>query len=281
MNVLRGEARLFASTVRSFRQAAKPRASSPRVLQSSQTTNIRFNHRSFSQKTTSNSPQIQSKSPLLRNFFSRRFQSTKPPTPGQAPAQPPTKSLSISERFRKLSREYGWSAVGIYLALSVLDFPFCFLLVRYLGTEYIAHVEERAIEIFWRVVPWPFVSPEDAVTEAAIESEPSDVSPERKDGWGVKKAEKANRGEGASKYNTILMVLQHVDSTLTTQFPGIWTQLALAYAIHKSFIFVRVPATAAITPKVVKVLRGWGWNIGKRKTATATAAAAASTAASK
>jgi hypothetical protein len=44
---------------------------------------------------------------------------------------------------------------------------------------------------------------------------------------------------------------------------GIWTQLALAYAIHKSFIFIRVPLTAAVTPKVVKTLRGWGWNIGK------------------
>lgn len=46
---------------------------------------------------------------------------------------------------------------------------------------------------------------------------------------------------------------------------GIWTQLALAYAIHKSFIFVRVPLTAAVTPKVVKTLRRWGWDIGKRR----------------
>lgn len=59
---------------------------------------------------------------------------------------------------------------------------------------------------------------------------------------GVQEAEKANRGDNAS----------------------IWTQLALAYAIHKSFIFLRVPLTAAVTPKVVKTLRGWGWNIGKR-----------------
>lgn len=44
---------------------------------------------------------------------------------------------------------------------------------------------------------------------------------------------------------------------------GLWTQLALAYAIHKSFIFVRVPLTAAVTPKIVKTLRGWGWNIGR------------------
>ncbi len=46
---------------------------------------------------------------------------------------------------------------------------------------------------------------------------------------------------------------------------GLATQLALAYAIHKSFIFVRVPLAAAITPKIVKVLRSWGWQIGKKK----------------
>ena len=46
---------------------------------------------------------------------------------------------------------------------------------------------------------------------------------------------------------------------------GLATQLALAYAIHKSFIFVRLPLTAAVTPRVVKTLRSWGWNIGKPK----------------
>ena len=45
---------------------------------------------------------------------------------------------------------------------------------------------------------------------------------------------------------------------------GIWTELALAYAIHKSLIFIRVPITAAVTPKVVKMLRGWGFEIGKK-----------------
>lgn len=49
--------------------------------------------------------------------------------------------------------------------------------------------------------------------------------------------------------------------------------MALAYAIHKSFIFVRVPLTAAVTPKIVKTLRGWGWNIG-RPTRKAKSAAA-------
>lgn len=53
---------------------------------------------------------------------------------------------------------------------------------------------------------------------------------------------------------------------------GLATQLALAYAIHKSFIFVRVPLTAAILPKVVKVLRSFGWNIGTKAVKGAKAA---------
>ena len=46
---------------------------------------------------------------------------------------------------------------------------------------------------------------------------------------------------------------------------ALWTQLALAYAIHKSFIVFRIPLTAAVLPKVVKTLRKWGYDIGKRR----------------
>ncbi|KAL8871922.1 MAG: hypothetical protein Q9174_002356, partial [Haloplaca sp. 1 TL-2023] len=75
-----------------------------------------------------------------------------------------------------------------------------------------------------------------------VESDSKDMAVAAYD-HGYKEAEKQNTGDSAS----------------------IWTELALAYAIHKSFIFIRVPITAAITPKVVKVLRGWGWDIGKRR----------------
>jgi hypothetical protein len=85
-----------------------------------------------------------SKTPLLirprRPFHSSR--------PKRADAAEKTgsasgESLSISARMKKLSREYGWSAVGIYLALSVLDFPFCFLLVRTVGTEKIGELTRQ------------------------------------------------------------------------------------------------------------------------------------------
>lgn len=60
--------------------------------------------------------------------------------------------LSVSQRLKKLSKEYGWTAVGVYFALSVLDFPFCFLAVRLLGTDRIGHYEDVVKNAFWSLV---------------------------------------------------------------------------------------------------------------------------------
>lgn len=79
--------------------------------------------------------------------------------------------------------------------------------------------------------------------------------------WGVAKAQDANRSE-ASTLGDIPGSERTSDANIII---GLVTQLALAYAIHKSFIFLRVPLTAAVTPKVVKILRSWGWQIGKKK----------------
>ncbi|KAJ5653476.1 hypothetical protein N7490_000479 [Penicillium lividum] len=130
---------------------------------------------------------------------------------------------SLSQRLRKLSREYGWAALGVYLTLSALDFPICFAAVRLLGVERIGHFEHVVVQSVKNTFPsiWPQQKTEDG---SLVEAEEPNY-------------------EGAS----------------------IWTQLALAYAIHKTLlIFVRVPLTAAVTPKVVKVLRSWGWNIGRK-----------------
>lgn len=168
-------------------------------------------------------------------------------------------NLSFSQRMKKLSREYGWSALGVYLALSALDFPFCFLAVRLLGTDRIGHWEHVIVSYVKGLALWPVQgNTEEHVEGTAHDAEATIKRPleevregqqrilEEDDTYvvtdhGYKEAEKANRGSNAS----------------------IATQLALAYAIHKSFIFLRVPLTAAVTPKVVKTLRGWGWNIGK------------------
>ncbi|KAJ5812594.1 hypothetical protein N7474_008895 [Penicillium riverlandense] len=177
--------------------------------------------------------------PLNRLFPSRqglrpgrRFNSTGPKPQTE---QEPT---SLSARLKKLSREYGWAALGVYLGLSALDFPFCFAAVRLLGVDRIGHYEHVAIEFLKSTFgsAWPQLTKEEGQAEVAVATE--DAQQGR-----LARADERNRGAEAS----------------------IWTQLALAYAIHKSFIFIRVPLTAAVTPKVVKMLRRWGWNIGKRK----------------
>ena len=82
-------------------------------------------------------------------------------------------------------------------------------------------------------------------------------------GHGVAEAQERSKQEGASKCQSGLVEQSRM---LTFRLSlGLATQLALAYAIHKSFIFLRVPLTAAVTPKIVKVLRSWGYQIGKRK----------------
>ncbi|CAK7211621.1 DUF1279 super [Sporothrix bragantina] len=155
-------------------------------------------------------------------------------------------SLSLKQRIKKLSKEYGWTAVGVYFGLSLLDFPFCFLLVRTLGTDRVAAAEEYVVEHVKTVIPesikerWRKYRA--ALKDTKRENGVEEAEAQEGDGWGVKEAEERNKHQAS-----------------------LGTQLALAYAIHKSFIFVRVPLTAAVTPKVVKVLRSWGWKIGRPK----------------
>ncbi|MCJ1466919.1 hypothetical protein MMC07_005541 [Pseudocyphellaria aurata] len=147
----------------------------------------------------------------VRHVLGKRCNSTKPssnPTPNLNSPEP---SLSLSQRFRKLSREYGWSAAGIYLALSALDFPFCFLAVRWLGTDRIGRWEHAVLEWVWKVweiVPNPFqdrgAQAVEGVAEKArgygvVQSQSDEVGIAGYD-HGVKEAEARNRSENASRH---------------------------------------------------------------------------------
>ena len=66
------------------------------------------------------------------------------PSSGTGSGTAAAEKLTLSARFKKLSREYGWTAVGVYFGLSLLDFPFCFLLVRTLGTDRIGRSPSHA-----------------------------------------------------------------------------------------------------------------------------------------
>jgi hypothetical protein len=74
----------------------------------------------------------------LRFFHNSRMRKNKPSSPD--PGSPSSVAVeaepqTLRARMRKLSREYGWSAAGVYFTLSVLDYPLCYLLVKTLGTD--------------------------------------------------------------------------------------------------------------------------------------------------
>ncbi|KAF5025203.1 hypothetical protein F66182_2669 [Fusarium sp. NRRL 66182] len=195
---------------------------------------------------------------LGRGFrFTARRKANKGPTVGQA-----EEPKGLTARLKKLTKEYGWATVGVYFALSVLDFPFCFLFVRVVGAETIGKFEHYVVSSVKSMVPdsirelWHtyWQSFKRAETQALGDDDIRDKMEMAT--WGIEEAQEHNRGADASALSDLA---RKVNGSA-----GLATQLALAYAIHKSFIFLRVPLTAAVTPKVVKVLRSWGWKIGKK-----------------
>lgn len=143
-----------------------------------------------------------------------------------------TSAKEQAKGIKALVKEYGYSALGVYLFLSALDLPVCYLLVHSLGREQIEVYENKVKQYF---------------------------------GYGKTDAE-------LQRMQEIKLIEEHAEAV--PQEEGLfswflWTEFAIAYGIHKSvFIFVRVPLTAALTPSIVKLLRGWGFKIGLDKLAT-------------
>lgn len=113
-------------------------------------------------------------------------------------------------RWKKLMKQYGYAGVGVYVALSIIDLPFCYLLVASVGDEKIKEYQDKVKQFFGFGKD---KNPEDATDKS-------------------------------SKYGTFL----------TTFF--------IAYGVHKSLVFIRLPITASITPGVVKQLQKWGFKVG-------------------
>lgn len=170
---------------------------------------------------TSSKPLLSQQSPLLRllsrnsrrtsvrHLFQKRLSSSKPPFNPTPHLNSPEPSLSLSQRFRKLSREYGWSALGVYFLLSALDFPFCFLAVKSLGTDRVGHWEHVIVEWIRSVIPASLLGREGVkaveVEGAGKVEEYGVINPKTTAiglpayDHGVKEAERLNESEHASK----------------------------------------------------------------------------------
>ena len=175
----------------------------------------------------------------------------------------------MTQKVKYLFRKYGWTTLVVYLGLSAVDFGLCFLVIYSVGADRVRSAEDwvldklhwkrrsddkdkvegqkgaggnrvqraveglqqRAHDYHAKHVSGPEAHPSPAAADAIAHGAPTTE---------VVRVEQ-EMGQKKSKYGTIA------------------TTAVLAYAIHKTlFLPVRVGITVAITPKVVRMLQGWG-----------------------
>ena len=246
------------------------------------------NHALHNSRQSQSARRQQPHSTAPRRHFSqqsaRRQQSpTNPPQPPypQSASQAAVKDQSLSARFRKLSKEYGYSAFGVYFLLSALDFPFCFAAVRYIGVERVGHAEHVIVEKVKAVIPegvkegWRTVKGsvmdsfkgeeeakavgggKDASTAAAAAAASQSVTPGVPgeayaevvgDTHGVVVAEKENAGDNAS---TLFLT----SSLETFPPPNCYrTRIALCWSHRKPPLELFLPPTLSIPNILILIL---------------------------
>lgn len=147
--------------------------------------------------TARRAPKVSPSSLLQRRtFFQQRFSSTASNTTTKPQPQ------SLSQRLKTLSREYGWSALGVYLALSALDFPFCFATVRLVGVERIGYLEHAILDWIKGTFGQFWPGGLESAHKAQAHEEGGAV-----DEHGVIEAERRNVEEGASKSFVVASIL--------------------------------------------------------------------------
>ena len=157
--------------------------------------------------------------------------------------EPEPEPTSAYGRFKQLSKKYGWYAVGVYLALSVVDYSLTLAVVHAVGLE---RVEP----------PFRYVLHEYRKIRYG-EEEALKIEEERR------KAEKAKEANEKAESEKLSPDERKKKESSVLGSRTFWAEAALAYAIHKTLILpVRAGLTVAITPKLVKWMAARGW-VGK------------------
>lgn len=128
-------------------------------------------------------------------------------------------------------KEYGYLALVIYFGLLMIDLPICYAIVHALGKEKIEFYENKVKQVFGYGM--------------------SDEDLEKKI-----KRDKEREAQEDQHTSDDSGVVAWVKKNFS------WSEFAIAYGLHKSLIFIRLPLCAAITPSIVKMLRNWGFKIG-------------------
>ncbi|KAL6452680.1 NAT2 putative N-terminal acetyltransferase 2 [Candida maltosa Xu316] len=135
------------------------------------------------------------------------------------------------QNMKQLMKEYGYPALAVYLGLSCIDLPICYVLVHSMGQEKIEVYENKIKQVF---------------------------------GYGVSEEELAKKQE-------INRIQKQVEASETPDTPNQESKSVVSYLLSQfswTEFAIALPITAAITPGVVKLLRGWGFRIGTDKLST-------------
>lgn len=185
-------------------------------------------------RTTTQGFRAAYKSQKTFRFQNVRFQSTRASGAGSGSTGGQGANGKKASGIRALIQEYGYSALGVYLLLSCIDLPICFIIVHSYGVAKVKEVQTEVMNYLKRMT---------GLGEQKPVIKASDVDDE----------EHHDQGE---------------ETSLSFWQTPLFTEAIVAYALHKSLVFIRVPITAGITPSVVKQLRHWGFNVGKQKLST-------------
>lgn len=167
--------------------------------------------------------------PRFPKISTPKFYSTTPPSP------------AVNSRLRTLFRTHGWSALTIYLLLSLADFSLTFLVVYAIGASKVRVAEDYVLE----ALGWRRKNGEPGKVKIVV------------DEWKSKKGKV--RTEQELELEREKLAKRGTEADELEGYSAIATTAVLAYAIHKTLLLpVRIGLTVAITPKIVRTLRAWG-----------------------
>ncbi|GJJ74740.1 N-terminal acetyltransferase 2 [Entomortierella parvispora] len=193
--------------------------------------------------------------PVIRRGFADNAAQKSSSVGKEAAATAVTKkSNGMMDKFKQMVKQYGYTGVAVYLGISCIDLAATFVVVKAMGMDKIAVAQDWVLENWGPYVGYkPKTAEEKAAAAAKSEAE---------------KLDKVDDEQVGAIYN-------HAS--------GLWSVFVIAYGIHKLLVPLRVVATGAITPPLVKwlVKKGWIKEVPKKAAAVAagstTAAAAAAT----
>lgn len=201
--------------------------------------------------------------PFLVSYYSTTPKSapSRPavgPPPHAAESSATQVELGVTQKLKALFRTHGWSALVIYLALSLADFSLTFLLIYAVGADRVREAEDWVLE----TLGWRRKDGEPGKVKRAVTS--------RVEGW--KERGHIKSGESAAAIapskdllsttaaETSSATSEVASTSLDSGYSAIATTAALAYAIHKILLLpVRLGLTVAITPRIVRTLQSWGF----------------------